>query len=106
VHGASWAKTLITLAALLGSAGTVGAGSISLAWENREIGSHTYKLERSVGAGAPFATVATLPQAQVTWIDTQVTPAVIYCYRVQACNDTGCSGYANYACGVLPTGAK
>lgn len=65
------------------------AYQISFNWPNVD-GASAYRLQRN--DGWEIASGAQL--TQTTYIDTGLTPATSYLYRVQACNSTGCSSWS------------
>ncbi|MFH1016803.1 MAG: hypothetical protein V1798_01315 [Pseudomonadota bacterium] len=90
-------------AAPSGLLATASATQIVLTWQDNSNNETRFEIERCVGAGctnyAPYAQVG----ANVgTYTDTSVAAGTTYCYRVRACNSTGCSGYSNTFCVAVP----
>lgn len=80
-----------------GLAATATSGQIALSWTAAG-GSTGYNVKRSETDGGPYSTIGT--STSLTYIDTGVTPGVIYYYVVSATNSSGESANSNQASAV------
>jgi hypothetical protein len=74
--------------------GTVTSGSVSLNWTDNATSETGYQVERAP-AGGGFTTIAALAANATAHVDTTVSPATAYDYRVRATNAAGNSDYSN-----------
>ncbi len=78
------------------------ASTVSLAWLDNSDTETLFRLERSA-AGGPWATVAdSVPADATRYDDNSVAALTTYTYRVQACNDVGCSAWSAEASVTTP----
>ncbi|QMW02875.1 fibronectin type III domain-containing protein [Spirosoma foliorum] len=86
-----------------GLTATLQNGSVVLSWSNGSGGTaSTYRVERSVQGGA-YSLYQTVSYSRApTLTDNGVLGGQQYCYRVQAVNTGGSSGYAGPACQTIP----
>jgi hypothetical protein len=68
----------------------VSASRIDLSWTAASGTVALYRIERRTGGGA-FAVIASVGGGTLSYQDTGLVPATEYTYRVDACNDAGCS---------------
>lgn len=73
---------------------------IHLKWRDRSANELGFYLERSTDGGAIWGRIATLPPSTRRYADRPLARRTTYCYRVQAYNDEGISGYSNEICGT------
>lgn len=78
------------------TATAVSTSRIDLAWSASTGTVDEYRIERRTG-GDSFGVVATVDGSTTSYSNTSLSAATEYTYRVQACNDSGCSGYSNEA---------
>lgn len=80
------------------------SASLTLNWTDNSNNEDGFKVERRLGATGTFAQVGSTGVGVTTFADI-LPDTQRYCYRVQAFNTLGNSGYTNIACGVaiLPT---
>lgn len=64
------------------------AGSVALGWSALP-GASGYTLQRATAALGPWSTVASLPGSLATYLDSSVTPGVVYHYRVGISSGVG-----------------
>jgi hypothetical protein len=83
--------------------GPAESGQLHLSWVDNTGGQAYFSIERKAGGGV-YEPLATLASGVATYTDTQVAAGFVYCYRVQAYNDTGASGFSNEACGAVAQG--
>lgn len=80
---------------------------LTLTWEDRSSNEVGFAIERGTVQAGPFTEIATVPANVVTHVDTTVSTATVYCYRLRAYNERTVnsqvekqySGYSNVACG-------
>jgi hypothetical protein len=89
--------------ALLGTVSLVGleaqGAQLELSWVDNSAGQAYVSVERKPAGGA-YEGVATLAAGLTTYTDAAVVSGAVYCYRVQAYDEAGASGYSNEACGA------
>jgi hypothetical protein len=92
------------LGALVGAASLAAGGAegaqLQLSWVDNADGEAYFSIERKATGGA-YERLATLAAGVATYTDTQVAAGAVYCYRVQAYNESSASGYSNEACGAV-----
>jgi len=71
-----------------GSSSTIGLGWVDGDDETE------YRIERRPSTSAIWEAVTTTPADTITYMNTNLTAQTRYLYRVRACNDDGCSPYA------------
>ncbi len=79
------------------------AAQLTLSWidnANDELGS---RIERRLNPGSSYSEVATVGANVTQYTDTTIAAGQAYCYRVQAYNSAGTSGYSNEACATAAT---
>ncbi|MDB5082678.1 MAG: hypothetical protein JWP00_4602 [Chloroflexi bacterium] len=83
----SWATTMLSAPVNL-TAIIVGSNKINLRWQNTSGKQAGFKLERKAGQAGTYGPVPGSPVAGTTYqyLDTALTPGIIYFYRVQAIN--------------------
>lgn len=89
--------------ALLATVSLVGleaqGAQLQLSWVDNSSGQAYVSVERKPAGGA-YEGVATLAVGLTTYTDAAVVSGAVYCYRVQAYDEAGASGYSNEACGA------
>jgi len=70
--------------------------SIRLTWRDNSANEEEFRIERSTN-GTDFTFLTTVPANQTNYTDSGLPMNTRYWYRVQACNETGCSTYSNIA---------
>ncbi|MFW5951180.1 MAG: fibronectin type III domain-containing protein, partial [Gemmatimonadota bacterium] len=70
--------------------------STALNWTDNATDEDQYRVRRSVDGGT-FTVRATLGENTTTFTDNDMSVDDQYTYRVEACNDAGCSGFSNEA---------
>jgi titin len=73
-----------------------GSAEVQLGWTDQSNNEDGFKIERS-NDGTSFAPLVTLGVDTTSYLDTGLTPATTYYYRVHAYNVAGDSGYSNTA---------
>lgn len=84
---------------------TADAAQLTLTWTDKSGGEAAFRVERRTGTGGTWALVGQAPVGASSYVDTTVASGTLYCYRVQAFNEAGSSGYSNEACGTAAGGA-
>jgi len=79
------------------TATTYSNSQINVSWEDvtNEDG---YKLYRSLSASGTYSQIETLGANVTTYSNTDLNPNTQYCYKVEAYNGAGNSGYSSYDC--------
>ena len=97
-------RTLLVLAMLL-LAAPAWAGSNVLSWTDNSSNEANFNIERKAeacaGTGA-FGPLATVGANISTFTDAAVAEGTTYCYRVNAQNPGGVSGFSNTAARTVP----
>lgn len=70
---------------------------VDLEWDDNASDEASFRIERRPGAGGDFVLAGTVGADVTTFTDSGLSPGTSYVYRVQACNDVGCSGFSNQA---------
>jgi Chitobiase/beta-hexosaminidase C-terminal domain len=78
------------------------APKLTLVWKDNSTNENNFSIERKTGTNGTYAQVALVAANTVSYMDTNVSSGVTYCYRVDATNSAGASGYTNEACGTVP----
>jgi len=76
-----------------------------LTWQDNSANEQSFDIERKAVACATagtFTVLSTVGANVVTYTDLAVTEGVTYCYRVDAANTAGKSGYSNTAERLVP----
>jgi len=84
---------------LLAASPALGA-QLSLSWTDNSDNEDGFRIERRLSPSGSYAGIATVAANATTYADNTVTAGQDYCYRVQAYNTAGSSGYTNEACGA------
>ncbi len=82
------------------TATTASATQINLGWTNNANNAAGNYVERKVDGGG-YNRIADVSASTNSKQDTGLMPGSTYCYRVQAYNSSGTSGYSNEACATL-----
>jgi hypothetical protein len=82
------------------AAGAASAAQLTLDWVDNSDGTAAFQIERKTWTADAFAQIATTGAGVATYVDATVPAGTTFCYRVQAVNSGGTSGYSNEACGV------
>ena len=78
-----------------------GAGQTSrvlLAWTDNSSNESGFKIERKTGVSGTYAVVGSVGANTPGYVDSAVANGTVYCYRVDAYNGSGNSGYSNEVC--------
>jgi hypothetical protein len=86
--------------ALAGAQGSAvsEAAQLTLTWVDTSGSTAGFYIERKTGTTGPYGRIAQQAPGAVSYIDGTVALGSTYCYRVQAFNSEGTSGYSNEAC--------
>jgi List-Bact-rpt repeat protein len=76
----------------------VFAAQLTLGWTDNSTSEDGFNIERRPGSSMTFAQIATVGPNVTTYTDGALPDATTYCYRVQAFNTAGSSGYSNEQC--------
>ena len=88
------------LGLLVALAGPVSAASAVLTWTDNATNEANFNIQRGTAATvaqcstATFAPLITISANVVSFTDLTPVEGLTYCYRVRACNATGCSAYS------------
>jgi len=100
------ASCLLLLVGLLAFAPDAQAATQNvLTWQDNSANEQSFDIERKAVACATagtFTVLSTVGANVVTYTDLAVTEGVTYCYRVDAANTAGKSGYSNTAERLVP----
>ena len=91
---------LLTSLTFLGWRTEVVAAQLTLSWADNSTSEDGFNIERRPGSSTTFAQIATVASNVTSYTDGALLNATIYCYRVQAFNTAGRSGYSNEQCGT------
>ncbi len=91
---------LLTSLTFLGLHAEVLAAQLTLGWTDNSTSEDGFNIERRPGSSATFAQIATVAANVTSYTDGALPDATTYCYRVQAFNTAGSSGYSNEQCGT------
>ncbi|MBK7319521.1 LamG-like jellyroll fold domain-containing protein [Candidatus Villigracilis affinis] len=80
------------------SATSSSSYQVDLTWTDNSNNETSFEVEIGSAVAGPFSPLTTLGQNVTTVADTNVFPAIQYCYRVRATNAVGPSGYSNVSC--------
>ena len=78
----------------------VSAAQLTLSWTDNANNEDGFRVERKTGAGGSYASIATLSANTVSYVDSNLPAATTFCYRVNAYNPAGFSGFSNEQCGT------
>lgn len=99
---------VFTLCALLLVAPVASAGQNVLTWTDNSTNEANFNIERAPGScvvAPTFTALATVGANVTTFTDTAVVEGSTYCYRVNASNTAGVSGYSNTVSRTVPFSA-
>src|SRR3990172_4467423 len=91
---------LLTSLTFLSLHAEVVAAQLTLSWVDNSTSEDGFNIERRPGSSTTFAQIATVASNVTSYTDGALLNATIYCYRVQAFNTAGRSGYSNEQCGT------
>src|SRR5262245_9312506 len=97
LHRHAFVVSAILLMIVAWSADAIAA-QLTLTWADASTDEHGFSIERGPDATGPFSHIATTGAGVTSYVDTELAEATHYCYRVQAFNAEGASGYSNTAC--------
>ncbi len=75
----------------------LGPETMELSWTDESDDETGFKIERKDGPAGAWAVIGTTGVDAVSFLDQGLTPNTTYGYRIQACNDAGCSSYTTEA---------
>ncbi len=87
-------------------ASSAPVAQLALNWVDTSGGQAAFSIERKTGTIGAYAAIAQQPAGTSSYVDSTVTSGTTYCYRVQAFDDAGASGYSNEACASAAGGFK
>ena len=83
------------------TAAVVSSTQIDLSWQDNSDNEDNFKIERKTEGGT-YSQIDTVPANITTYLDSDLSPGTIYCYRVKAYNSVADSDYSNTACATTP----
>jgi hypothetical protein len=92
---------VVAAIAILWLAGPAAGAQLGLQWTDNADNETGFRVERGPSSSGAFAEIATVGTNVTTYSDTTVTSGQTYCYRIQAFNGAGSSGYTNVACATV-----
>ena len=78
------------------------APQLTLTWQDNSTNEDNFAIQRKTGSSGTYAQIAMVAANTVSYVDNGVSSGVTYCYRVDATNSAGPSGYTNEACATVP----
>ena len=78
------------------------AAQLSLSWQDNSANEDNFAIQRKTGTSGTYAQIAMVAANIASYVDTNVSRGVTYCYQVAATNSAGASGYTNEACATAP----
>ena len=79
------------------AAQATGSSTVELAWTDESDNETGFQVERKEGEEGTWAVLDTVGTDTIAFSDAALTPATTYTYRLRACNDFGCSPWADEA---------
>lgn len=101
-------RAVVTIGLIAVLAGSAEAASNVLTWTDNSTNEANFDIQRgtaasvAVCASATFAALASVGANVTTYTDSAVTEGLVYCYRVDASNTAGVSGFSNVAGRLVP----
>jgi Divergent InlB B-repeat domain len=95
---------LVTLAILFAIFAAVmartelSAAQLTLSWTDNSNNEDGFRVERKTGTAGTYMPIISLGANAGSHVDTNLPDATTFCYRVNAYNSTGSSGYSNEGC--------
>ena len=77
------------------------AGQLTISWDDQSAQETGFKVERSID-GVAFSAIGTVGVNVTSFIDSNVSPATTYWYRICAYNTTTTSAFSNYSAAPEP----
>ena len=101
--------SLIAFTALLsalaaGWLSEIDAADITLSWADNSSNENGFEIQRKIGTSGTFIQRAILGINATSYVDTGLTAATTYCYRVRAFNSAGNSAFTPEGCKTTPSG--
>ncbi|HSM08698.1 MAG TPA: S8 family serine peptidase [Gemmatimonadota bacterium] len=87
------------------SATPTGSSTINVAWTDASTNEDGFRVERRLGQAGAWAQIAETNADATTYADLGLTAETEYCYRVQAFNAQGTSGWTAAACATTEAAA-
>lgn len=78
------------------------SAQLTLTWQDNSNDEDDFAIERKTGTNGAYSQIASVAANVTSYVDTNVTTGVTYCYRVQAVNSGGASDFSNEACKTVP----
>jgi Divergent InlB B-repeat domain len=76
------------------------AAELALSWTDNANNEDGFRIERKTGTGGTYVAIASLSANASSYIDNNLPGGTTFCYRVNAYNAVGSSGYSNEQCGT------
>jgi Chitobiase/beta-hexosaminidase C-terminal domain/Putative collagen-binding domain of a collagenase len=95
------ASGVINIASMSTSNDETVSNVITLAWTDNSDNEDGFGIERKTGTNGTFSRITTVAANVTSYSDSGVVAGNTYCYRVNAFNAAGTSGYTNEACKTM-----
>ncbi len=82
---------------VLGTSRAISAHNIVVEWQADAAAGLEIAIERRTGDAGAYQSIARRPASHGRYLDLALTPEQTYQYRIQSCNDTGCSEFVETA---------
>jgi chitinase len=103
VVGTRLLLSMLSFAVLVGSREASGA-QLTASWVDNSGGVANTSLQRRAATDTVYAPIANVAPGVTTYVDASVNTGTSYCYRAQAYDASGVSGFSNETCATASTG--
>ena len=94
---------LFTIFAAVIARTDLSAAQLTLGWTDNSNNEDGFRLERKTGTAGTYVPIISLGANAGSHVDSNLPAATTFCYRVNAYNSTGSSGYSNEGCATTPS---
>ena len=98
------AFTALLSALAAGLLNQLEAADVTLSWIDNSSNENGFEIQRKIGTSGTFIQRAILGINATSYVDTGLTAATTYCYRVRAFNSAGNSPFTPEGCKTTPSG--
>ncbi|HEY7559650.1 MAG TPA: fibronectin type III domain-containing protein [Candidatus Binatia bacterium] len=78
----------------------LSAAQLTLSWTDNSNNEDGFRIERKTGTGGTYTAIAGVAANAISYVDSNLAEATTFCYRINAYNAIGSSGYSNEQCGT------